>query len=153
MPATFTIFTFPHSLLFNPYYLLITNQKNLAYTLHLHSLYLFLWVWKQLWAESGLHFSFEASTERASLVAQKVKESACNAGDLDSITGLGRSPGEGNDNPLQLFFPGKIPWTEEPGWATVGLQRVRHVWVTNTHTHRDYKCSTCDKESKNAHAL
>ena len=29
------------------------------------------------------------------------KESACNAGDLDSIPGLGRSPGEGNGNPLQ----------------------------------------------------
>ena len=27
--------------------------------------------------------------------------SACNAGDLGSIPGLGRSPGEGNDNPLQ----------------------------------------------------
>ena len=29
------------------------------------------------------------------------KESACNAGDLGSIHGLGRSPGEGNSNPLQ----------------------------------------------------
>ena len=29
------------------------------------------------------------------------KESACNEGDLDSILGLGRSPGEGNGNPLQ----------------------------------------------------
>ena len=29
------------------------------------------------------------------------KESACNVGDLCSIPGLGRSPGEGNDNPLQ----------------------------------------------------
>ena len=29
------------------------------------------------------------------------KESACNAGDLGSIPGLGRSPGEGNGNPLQ----------------------------------------------------
>ena len=28
------------------------------------------------------------------------KESACSAGDLDSIPGLGRSPGEGNGNPL-----------------------------------------------------
>ena len=27
--------------------------------------------------------------------------SACNAGDLGSIPGLGRSPGEGNGNPLQ----------------------------------------------------
>ena len=29
------------------------------------------------------------------------KESACNAGDLDSIPGLGRSPGRGYGNPLQ----------------------------------------------------
>jgi len=29
------------------------------------------------------------------------KDSACNAGDLGSIPGLGRSPGEGNGNPLQ----------------------------------------------------
>ena len=29
------------------------------------------------------------------------KESACNAGDPTSIPGLGRSPGEGNGNPLQ----------------------------------------------------
>ena len=29
------------------------------------------------------------------------KESACSVGDLGSIPGLGRSPGEGNSNPLQ----------------------------------------------------
>ena len=29
------------------------------------------------------------------------KASACNAGDPGSIPGLGQSPGEGNDNPLQ----------------------------------------------------
>ena len=29
------------------------------------------------------------------------KESACSAVDLDSIPGSGRSPGEGNGNPLQ----------------------------------------------------
>ena len=29
------------------------------------------------------------------------KESACNSGDPGSIPGLGRSPGEGNGNPLQ----------------------------------------------------
>ena len=29
------------------------------------------------------------------------KESACSAGDLVSIPGLGRSPGEGNSYPLQ----------------------------------------------------
>ena len=31
----------------------------------------------------------------------EVKASACNAGDPGSIPGLGRSPGEGNGNPLQ----------------------------------------------------
>ena len=44
--------------------------------------------------------------------------SACNVGDLGSIPGLGRSPGEGNDNPLQY------PCLENPidggaWWATV----------------------------------
>ena len=29
------------------------------------------------------------------------KESACNAGDAGSIPGSGRSPGEGNGNPIQ----------------------------------------------------
>ena len=29
------------------------------------------------------------------------KETTCDAGDLDSIPGLGRSPGEGNSYPLQ----------------------------------------------------
>ena len=32
------------------------------------------------------------------------KESACDAGDPGSIPGLGRSPGEGNGNPLQYSF-------------------------------------------------
>ena len=31
----------------------------------------------------------------------EVKASACNVGDLGSIPGLGRSPGEENGNPLQ----------------------------------------------------
>ena len=35
-----------------------------------------------------------------SLVTQMV-ESTCSVGDLGSIPGLGRSPGEGNGNPLQ----------------------------------------------------
>ena len=38
---------------------------------------------------------------RASLVAQMVKESACKAGDVGFIPGLGRSSREGNGNPLQ----------------------------------------------------
>ena len=42
------------------------------------------------------------------------------------IPRLGRSPGEGNGNPVQ-YFARKIPWTEEPGGLlSIGLQRVRH---------------------------
>ena len=37
----------------------------------------------------------------ASLVAQLVKESSYNMGDLGLIPGLGRSPGEGKGYPLQ----------------------------------------------------
>ena len=32
------------------------------------------------------------------------KEFACNAGDPSLIPGLGRSPGEGNDDPLQYAW-------------------------------------------------
>ena len=40
------------------------------------------------------------NVEETSLVAQMVKAAAYNAGDLGSIPGLERSPGEGNGNPL-----------------------------------------------------
>ena len=36
------------------------------------------------------------------------KESVCNAGDLGSIPGLGRSPREGNTGPTPVFWPGKF---------------------------------------------
>jgi len=37
----------------------------------------------------------------ASLVAQMIKKSPCNVGDLSSVPGLGRSPGGGHGKPLQ----------------------------------------------------
>ena len=49
-----------------------------------------------------------------------VKNPSASAGNANLITGLGRSPGEGNDNPLQYFCL-RIPWTEAPG---VGLQSM-----------------------------
>ena len=41
------------------------------------------------------------STQLSFLGGSEGKESACNAGDLGSIPGLGRFPGEGNGNALQ----------------------------------------------------
>ena len=43
----------------------------------------------------------ESSEGYLLLHGSEVKASAWNAGDLGSIPGLGRSPGEGNGNPLQ----------------------------------------------------
>jgi len=55
------------------------------------------------------------------------KESACNAGDLGSVPGSGRSLGEGNGNPLQWILGGRIPWTEQSSRLQfMGLQRVGH---------------------------
>ena len=46
------------------------------------------------------------------------KESVCNAGNLGLIPGSGRSPGEGNSNPLQYSFLENS--TDRGGWwATV----------------------------------
>ena len=44
------------------------------------------------------------------------KGSACDMGDLGLIPGSGRSPGEGNGNPLQ-YSCWRIPWTGV-WWAT-----------------------------------
>ena len=48
----------------------------------------------------------------------EVKASACNAGDLGSIPELGRSPGEGNSNPLQYSCL-ENPTDGGAWWATV----------------------------------
>ena len=57
-----------------------------------------------------------------SLVAQMIKESPCNAGDLNSLPGLGRSPGTGHGNASSILA-WRIPWTEEPdGLQSVGSQ-------------------------------
>ena len=46
------------------------------------------------------------------------KESACNAGDPDTIPGWGRSPGEGNGNPLQYSCL-ENPMDRGAWWTTV----------------------------------
>ena len=48
----------------------------------------------------------------------EVKASASNAGDLGSIPGTGRSPGEGNGNPLQYSCL-ENPVDGGAWWATV----------------------------------
>ena len=54
------------------------------------------------------------------------KEAAYNAGDPRSILGLGRSPGEGNGNPLQYSCL-ENPMDRGAWWATV--HRVAKSWT------------------------
>ena len=53
------------------------------------------------------------------------KESACNVGDLGSIPGSGRSPGEGNGNTfLDSCLENSMDVEEPGGLQSMGLQRV-----------------------------
>ena len=50
----------------------------------------------------GLRFNVQKT--KGFLCGSAGKESPCNVGDLSSIPGLGRSPGEGIDYPLQYSW-------------------------------------------------
>ena len=57
-------------------------------------------------------------------------ESTCHAGDLGSISGWGRSPGGGNDNPLQYSCLGN-PMDGGAWWATVQRVAESQTWLSN----------------------
>ena len=59
-----------------------------------------------------------------------VKNLPTNAGDMGSIPGSGRFPGEGNGNPLQYSCLGN-PMDREPGGLqSMGSQRIGHNLAT-----------------------
>ena len=70
-------------------------------------------------------------------MAQNVKKSTCNAGDVGdtgSILGLGRSPGGGHGNPLQYFW-WENPMDRSAWWLwSLGSQRTKGPWSDWTHT-------------------
>ena len=74
------------------------------------------------------------------------KASTCSAGDPDSIHGLGRSPGEGNGNPLQYsclensmdggaWWPTYSPWghreSDRTEWLTLSLDWTWYILYIN----------------------
>ena len=65
-------------------------------------------------------------TNSLGIYGSEVKASASNTGDMGSIPGSGRSPGEENGNPLQYSCL-ENPMDGGAWWATVhGSQRVGH---------------------------
>ena len=76
------------------------------------------------------------------LVVKNLLANAGNSREVRWIPGMGRSPGEANDNPPSVLAR-EIPWPEESGGLqSLGLQRIGHDSVcmcahahTHTHTH------------------
>ena len=88
---------------------------------------------KERWITEALGYSENErwSKKKNGLPRSSVcKESACYAGDLGSIPGLGRSPKEGNGNPLQYSCL-ENPMESGASQATVhGVARVGHDLAT-----------------------
>ena len=60
------------------------------------------------------------------------KESACKAGDLGSIPGLGRSPGEENGFPLQYSCPENS--MDRKAWQAIVLGVAKNrTWLSDFH--------------------
>ena len=69
----------------------------------------------------------------ASPVVQTGKESACIVGDPGTIPGSGRSPGEGNGNPLQ--YSGLANTMDRGAWWAI-VHDVTKSWTQlSMHTH------------------
>ena len=87
------------------------------------------------------------------------KESACNAGDLGLVPGLGRSPGEGHGNPSchgqcqysylespqgQRCLVGYSPWGHQESDATEGLSTKTHS-VTFWESRKQPRCPSAEE--------
>ena len=80
------------------------------------------------WA-SFLGFCWEVKIALGVPGGSVVNSPPANAGDMSSIPKLGRSPGEGNENPV--FLPGKSHGQRSlVGYSPWGCKRVRHNSVT-----------------------
>ena len=73
-------------------------------------------------------------------------ESACNSGDMGSVPRSGRSPGEGNGNPLQYSCL-EDPMGKGALWATVHGVAKSQTQLSNYHIHYAYSVFATLKQS------
>ena len=107
--------------------------KNVQTTAYLYSSHT-LAKWCSKFSKQGFNSKLTENFQMDLPHSSVGKESACNAEDLDSIPGLGRTPGEGNVNPLQYSYL-ENPMDRGAWQATVhGITIIGHDWVTNTFT-------------------
>ena len=103
-------------------------HKKLIYT-HWFSSYLILWLTPVFYCIlSKAIFAWPLSPWGLSRRLSG-KKSAYQAGDTVSISGLGRSPGGGNGNPLQFSLLENFTDREASGYSPWGHERVRHNWA------------------------
>ena len=78
------------------------------------------------------------------------KESACNAGDLGSIPGLGRSAGEGMATHSSI-----LAWTEEPGglWGCKQLDTTERLCTTAFSSVAQWWLTLCDPKNRSTPGL
>ena len=108
--------------------LILSLQKDIRRTQYVWTLYSFLNStnnWKCKIPKIFRHF-------KIFLGGSDGKESTCNAGDMGSIPGLGRSLGEGNGNPLQYSCLENPTDKGSWGWLGVGYSPWGHREVDMT---------------------
>ena len=81
--------------------------------------------------QSGTIHTRKKERKRKTSRSNGVKNSPANVGDAGLIPGLGRSPGEGNGNPLQYYCLEKSHGQRSlASYSAWGHKRVRHDLVT-----------------------
>ena len=90
---------------------------------------MYFYHWKEVISLLGVHASDSYYSGQGFPGGSDGKESACNAGDLGSIPGLGKSLGEGNGYPLLYSCLGNT--VDKGAWqgTVCGVIRVRHALV------------------------
>ena len=90
--------------------------------------------------QTQIRQGFATSNQRGFPGSLVVKNLLVNVGDLGSISGLGRSPGEGNGNPLQYSCL-RTSMNRGAGWAVVHGITKSQTWLSDwACTHQHPKC-------------
>ena len=94
----------------------------------------------KMYSDFFFFFGFELFLLRISLITQAGQGSACNSrdtGDVDSIPGSRRSPGEGNGDPLEWVLPGKSHGRSLAGYSPRGHKESDPTEHARMHTSLD----------------